>query len=66
MALSIKPTVGEYYNNKGYTLVALNKYDLAIKYYEKALQQNPLHAQAYNNLGFAYKSQGKNAEAIKY
>lgn len=37
---------------------------LAISYYTAAIQEDPRYAQAYGNLGLAYKKAGRNAEAI--
>jgi uncharacterized protein YfaP (DUF2135 family) len=51
-------------NAQGETAYHNKNYDLAVTYYNAAIQEDPNYGQAYGNLGLAYKKLGKNAEAI--
>jgi len=44
---------------------ALNKFDLAIKLFEKSIDQKKNNPEAYNNLGIAYQKLEKHSLAIK-
>lgn len=65
-------TSSQQFNKKGEELYHKMRYDEAIKYYKKAIEENSKYAQAYSNLGLVYRKthQYKNAilaseEAIK-
>lgn len=52
-ALAIYPNSAEILNNMGYSLIAMGKYDLSIKYLEKALLLKPDDETIKLNLSFA-------------
>lgn len=51
------------YNNWGLAAFQLGKIELAVKLLERAVQLDPTHAESHYNLGVAYGSQGRVAEA---
>lgn len=53
----------EYANNVGFALYKEEKYDLAITWFEKAINLDPQRAVAYVNLGDAFAKQSRNNEA---
>jgi len=62
-AIELKQNFSEAYNDLGNTYLILSKWDLAIIYFEKALE-NTLYATphfAQNNLGQAYYKKGEGA-----
>lgn len=65
-ALRIKPDYSEAYNNLGSLMVLLQKYDEAISYFKKALE-NPNYVNSYipkTNLGWVYYIKGEKELAI--
>jgi tetratricopeptide (TPR) repeat protein len=53
------------WNDRGVDLYALDKYDEALKCYDKAIELDPQSSLAWNNKGSALFSQGKYDEAIQ-
>jgi tetratricopeptide (TPR) repeat protein len=53
------------YNALGFAHAAQEQYDLAIREYKEALQQNPGYSTALNNLGFAYEKKQLIAPALE-
>ena len=53
-----------FYNNRGITCYQKGQYDLAIAYYNGALDIDPRNDKAYNNRGVAYKNKGQYDQAI--
>jgi tetratricopeptide (TPR) repeat protein len=53
-----------FYVNRGNDSANKGKYDQAISDYTKALEINPMHAEAYNNRGLAYGQKGQYDQAI--
>jgi tetratricopeptide (TPR) repeat protein len=53
-----------FYNDRGIASYQKGQYDLAIAYYNGALEINPRHAKAYNNRGGAYHKKGQDDQAI--
>lgn len=53
------------YNKRGHAYNKKKKYDLAIVECTKAINLDPTHTEAYNNLGFAYAKLGKHSKAIR-
>jgi tetratricopeptide (TPR) repeat protein len=51
--------------DKGYNAVENKEYDKAIPFYLRAIELDPAAADAYNNLGNAYKDQGNLTKAIE-
>ena len=56
----------EYYMNKGRECQSKEKYNDAIKYYNKAIELNPKCWRAYNNIGLAYEELKENEKAFEY
>ena len=56
----------EYYMNKGRECKKNEKYNDAIKYYNKAIKLNPKCWRAYNNIGICYKELKEYEKAFKY
>jgi len=54
--LKNNPKVAFLYNLLGLILIAQNKHNDAIKYYEKGILIEPKYAMIYNNLGAVYKA----------
>ena len=52
------------YNNRGYALLLLGEYELAIYDFDQAIAIDPSHAFAHNNRGLAYLRLGKVANAL--
>ena len=54
-----------FYNNLGIDYGEKGEYDLAIKYFTKAIKLKPDYALAYNNRGAVYRSKGEHDLAIE-
>ena len=54
-----------FYNNLGIDYGEKGEYDLAIKYFTKAIELKPDYALAYNNRGAVYRSKGEHDLAIE-
>ena len=54
-----------FYNNLGIDYGEKSEYDLAIKYFTKAIKLKPDYAIAYNNRGAVYRSKGEHDLAIE-
>ena len=54
-----------FYNNLGIDYGEKSEYDLAIKYFTKAIELKPNYAFAYNNRGAVYRSKGEHDLAIE-
>lgn len=52
-------------NFMGYQLLGRQKYDLALKYFELNVKNNPTDPNVYDSMGECLKTMGKNKEAIK-
>jgi tetratricopeptide (TPR) repeat protein len=61
----LDPKRPQLFNNRGLTLSAQGRYELAEKDFQKAIQLAPKYAQAYANLGWLYFLTDKMAEAIQ-
>lgn len=57
--------VAPIYNALGYSYFAQEQYDLAIKQYREALEQNPDYITALNNLGHAYEKKNLTKPALE-
>ncbi|NET49598.1 MAG: tetratricopeptide repeat protein, partial [Merismopedia sp. SIO2A8] len=53
------------YNALGYSYAAQEQFDLAIKQYKDALEQQPGYVTAWNNLGFAYEQKQLIVQAVE-
>lgn len=53
-------------NFLGYQMLGVKDYDRALAYFNKAAEMDPDNPNVYDSLGEAYKTIGKNKEAIKY
>lgn len=53
-------------NALGYLMLGAKDYDRALTYFKKAVKLDPENPNVYDSLGEAYKTMGKNKEAIKY
>jgi tetratricopeptide (TPR) repeat protein len=53
------------FNALGFTYAAQEQYDLAIRQYKDALEQNPGYVTALNNMGFAYEKKQLIAQAVE-
>lgn len=53
------------YNALGYAYAAQEQYDLAIRQYKDALEQQPGYVTALNNLGFAYEKKQLTSQALE-
>ncbi|HIK54533.1 MAG TPA: tetratricopeptide repeat protein [Synechococcales cyanobacterium M55_K2018_004] len=60
-----KENIAIIYNALGYAYAAQEQYDLAIKQYKEALEQQPGYVTAMNNLGFAYEKKQLTAQAVE-
>ena len=56
--------VSPIYNALGYAYFAQEQYDMAIKQYKVALEQNPNYVTALNNLGHAYEKKNLTQQAL--
>lgn len=52
-------------NTLGYQMLGIKEYDKAMTYFNKAAKLDPDNPNVYDSLGEAYKTMGKNKEAIK-
>jgi predicted O-linked N-acetylglucosamine transferase (SPINDLY family) len=64
-AISIKPTVADFYDNQADALVALGRYDEAITARRKAIAMNPRFVRSYFLLGNQLGEMGRYDEAIE-
>ena len=62
LGVTLKP---EDYNNRGDDFYYKEKYDLALKTYEKAIELKPDYAEAWSNKSFALAKLGRFDEALK-
>jgi tetratricopeptide (TPR) repeat protein len=53
-------------NNKGTALAILERYEEALEAFDKVIELEPNHIDAWNNKGAALHDLGKHEEAIKY
>lgn len=53
------------FNALGFTYAAQEQYDLAIRQYKDALEQDPGYVTALNNMGFAYEKKQLIAQAVE-
>jgi len=53
------------FNALGFTYAAQEQYDLAIRQYKEALEQDPGYVTALNNMGFAYEKKQLIAQAVE-
>lgn len=60
------PNYPDQYNDAGYTLSHLGKYDSSLILLKKALELSPNLAEAYNNLGYTYSMMQRFEEAEKH
>ena len=65
-AIELDPNNPDFYSNKGYTLVSLQRFEEAINLYDKALAINPNHANSCYNKACALSMLGREEEAIEY
>lgn len=54
------------YNALGATYDKLSRFDLAQRYYKRALNLNPASAKVLNNFGYSLFLQGKHLEAVRF
>jgi tetratricopeptide (TPR) repeat protein len=59
-------SVAEAHYQAGRRFQATTQYDAAIESYQRALQRDPLHADAHNALGIVFMIQGREAEALAH
>ena len=52
-------------NALGFSYAAQDQFDMAIKQYKEALEQQPGYVTAWNNLGFAYEKKQLTAQAVE-
>ncbi len=52
-------------NTMGYQMLGIKDFDRALVYFKKAVKLDPENPNVYDSLGEAYKTMGKNKEAIK-
>lgn len=57
--------VAPIYNALGYAYFAQEQYDLAIKQYKEALENNPNYVTALNNIGHAYEKKNLTQQALE-
>ena len=55
-----------YYHNLGVAYEGMNKINFALKYYKKALEENPNNYPSSLNMARLYKKEGKNQQAFQY
>lgn len=53
------------HNALGFSYAAQEQFDMAIKQYKEALEQQPGYVTAWNNLGFAYEKKQLIAQAVE-
>jgi tetratricopeptide (TPR) repeat protein len=63
--IAVNPLYPDQYNDAGYTLSHLGKYDSSLLLLNKALELSPNLAEAYNNLGYTYSMMQRFEEAEK-
>ncbi len=61
--IEINPKLAVIYNNKGFCLLQMKKYDESISNFQKAIHNKEDYHEAYNNLGIAHMKFGDNFEA---
>ncbi|MFC2131580.1 tetratricopeptide repeat protein [Bacteroidota bacterium] len=59
------PKYPDWFKDLGDTYYRLNKLDMAIQAYRRAISANPRNFHAYNNLGLAYANSGQYKEATQ-
>ncbi|AFC69490.1 tetratricopeptide repeat protein [Rickettsia amblyommatis] len=59
LALEDKRDSSVYYYNKGTNLAILGKYELAIEFFNKAIELNPKFSRIYNNKGLTLEKLGQ-------
>lgn len=59
-------SLAEAHYQAGRRFQATTKYDAAIESYQRALQRDPMHADAHNALGIVFMIQGREAEALAH
>jgi len=66
-AIALKANYSEAYNDLGCTYLLLSKWDLAITYFKKALENTlyPTPHFAQNNMGYAYYKKGEYNKAVE-
>lgn len=64
-ALKLDPKRPQLFNNRGLTLSAQGRFELAEKDFQKAIKLAPKYAQAYANLGWLYFTSDKATQAIE-
>lgn len=57
--IRMEPGNADWYNNRGYALLHLNKFDQAISDFDKSIDLDPYWSFPFNNRGFAYLNLGK-------
>jgi Tfp pilus assembly protein PilF len=62
-ALAVKPRIGAFHNNLGFSYLALQRLDDAEAQFLQAIELQPDFAMAHNNLGNVYRTRGMWAEA---
>ena len=55
----------DYHCNKGQALAIADNFEEAIEWFDRAIQINPLHAEAWRYKGMALKHLNRNDEALK-
>ena len=65
-AIELDPNFDSAYNNKGFSLLELKKFDKAIELFKKAIKINPKCIPAYCNIIATLKKLWKNEEAEKW
>ena len=63
--LELDPKDADAWNNKGYALAKLGRYEEAIRCFDKAIEIDPKHAVAWNNKGVTLGELGRYEEAIR-
>jgi tetratricopeptide (TPR) repeat protein len=59
------PDFANFYNGKGVALEGLDKTSDALTCYEKAIETDPYHSEAWFNRGMALRKAGRDAESSK-
>jgi tetratricopeptide (TPR) repeat protein len=65
IAIELDPENAEYYYKKGYWLVDLEKYEVAIQCFHKTLELEPFYGAAYNNIAYIHIQRKQFEEAIR-